>query len=166
MWDEVVECYRLGGRNKEAEEAILKRLAVVETPRMWTALGDLTQVHDYYRKALELSNGKFSDANVALGRLLYNSGCLCESAECIRDALTVKPINPSVWFFYGTICMRLEEWDDALHAFSEVVQQEPAEGDAWANIAAIHIRSKNPAKAYAALNEVSCQCKCSMNLNT
>ncbi len=44
----------------------------------------------------------------------------------------------------GTICMHLGEQDKALRAFTEVVQQEPKEGDAWANVAAIHMRRKNP----------------------
>jgi hypothetical protein len=49
----------------------------------------------------------------------------------------------------------LGEWDAALRAFTEVVKQEPEEGDAWANVAAIHMRNKNPTEAYPALVEVS-----------
>jgi len=38
-------------------------------------------------------------------------------------------------------------------AFSQVVQQEPEEGEAWANIAATHMPKQKPAKAYPALAE-------------
>ena len=51
--------------------------------------------------------------------------------------------------------LQLKEWDTALQAFTEVVQQEPEEGDAWANVAAIHMHRKNSAEAYPALVEVN-----------
>ena len=43
----------------------------------------------------------------------------------------------------------------ALKAFSEVVQQQPDEAEAWANVAAVHMHEKRPAEAYPALVEVS-----------
>ena len=49
--------------------------------------------------------------------------------------------------------MRLNRWEDALAAFSRVVQQDPEQNDAWGNIAAIHMKLKNAASAYAALKE-------------
>lgn len=48
--------------------------------------------------------------------------------------------------------------DIALRAFTEVVQQQPDEGDAWANVAAVHMYRKNPEKAYHALQEVRRMC--------
>jgi tetratricopeptide (TPR) repeat protein len=49
--------------------------------------------------------------------------------------------------------MQLDRWDTALRAFSEVVQQQPDEFEAWANVAAIHMHNKQPHQAYPALNE-------------
>lgn len=49
--------------------------------------------------------------------------------------------------------MQMERWDDAFEAFSQVVQQQPEEAEAWANVAAIHMHNKNPVAAYPALNE-------------
>jgi hypothetical protein len=60
LWDEVVECYRRSGKENRAEEIVRDRLSLEETPRMWTALGDLTQDPRYYEKAVELSRGRFS----------------------------------------------------------------------------------------------------------
>jgi hypothetical protein len=51
--------------------------------------------------------------------------------------------------------MQLGNWKTALNAFSEVVQQEPEEAEAWANVAAVHMHNRMPAQAYPALNEVS-----------
>jgi Flp pilus assembly protein TadD len=54
--------------------------------------------------------------------------------------------------------MQLGRWEDALRAFSRVVQLEPEEHEAWANVAAVHMHNKNPAEAYPALQEVRLLC--------
>lgn len=155
MFGEAVECYQRAGKMNKAEKIVRERLNKVETPRMWAALGDITKDPTYYKKSIELSNGKFSTALVALGKHHFDCGDLHSACDCIGKALMIKPLNPGIWFFYGTVNMKLENWERALEAFSEVVQQEPEEGDAWANVAAIHMRKKQPTKAYPALVEVS-----------
>jgi tetratricopeptide (TPR) repeat protein len=122
---------------------------------MLAAMGGLTNDPKYYVRALELSRGQFYDAHVALGKLSYDKGDLREALGHFNAGLAIKPLMPAVWFRVGTICMHLGEWDAALRAFTEVVKQEPEEGDAWANVAAIHTRNKNPTEAYPALVEVS-----------
>jgi tetratricopeptide (TPR) repeat protein len=152
-WDEVVDCYRRAGRVKKAEEIVRERLAINETPRMWTALGDITNEPEHYEKAIELSRGRFSQAYLSLGKYFFDKGDLQQAAHNYRQALKLRPLIPSVWFRVGTICMRLKDWEGALTAFTEVVLQHPEEAEAWANVAAIHIHNKKPAEAYPALNE-------------
>mmetsp|Transcript_26713 Transcript_26713/g.39789 ORF Transcript_26713/g.39789 Transcript_26713/m.39789 type:complete len:767 (+) Transcript_26713:483-2783(+) len=153
LWDEVVECYRGAGKVNKAEEIVRKRLSENETPRMWAALGELTKDPAHYERALELSNGRFSAAYCCLGQHYFDKGDLRKASENYMKAVKVKPLDPFVWFRLGAISMRLGEWETALHAFSEVVQQEPEEGDAWANVAAVHMHNKNPSEAYPALLE-------------
>lgn len=155
LWDEVVECYRIAGKESKAEEVVRARLAEKATPRMYAALGSLTHDPKCFERSLELSNGKFYDAHVALGKFYFDKGDLRQSLKHFQDGLGIKPLMPAVWFRVGTISMQLGEWDTALRAFTQVVQQEPEEGDAWANVAAIHMRRKNPSEAYPALLEVS-----------
>eukprot|EP00579_Thalassiosira_antarctica_P010091 CAMPEP_0201915082 /NCGR_PEP_ID=MMETSP0903-20130614/5098_1 /ASSEMBLY_ACC=CAM_ASM_000552 /TAXON_ID=420261 /ORGANISM="Thalassiosira antarctica, Strain CCMP982" /LENGTH=1083 /DNA_ID=CAMNT_0048450621 /DNA_START=44 /DNA_END=3295 /DNA_ORIENTATION=+ len=153
LWDEVVECYRVAGKSSKAEEVVRARLAEKETPRMYAALGDLTSDPKHFERSLELSNGKFYDAHVALGKFYFDKGDLRRALKHFLEGLDIKPLMPQVWFRVGTISMQLSEWDTALRAFTEVVQQEPEEGDAWANVAAIQMHRKNPAEAYPALME-------------
>ncbi len=155
LWDEVVECYRIAGKESKAEEVVRARLAKKATPRMYAALGGLTHDPKCFERSLELSNGKFYDAHVALGKFYFDKGDLRKSLKHFQDGLDIKPLMPAVWFRVGTISMQLGEWDTALRAFTQVVQQEPEEGDAWANVAAIHMRRRNPSEAYPALLEVS-----------
>jgi len=153
MFPEAVECYQRASKLSKAETIVRSALKTSQTPRMWLALGDITKDPSCYEKAIELSKGRFSSAFVALGKHCSENGDLRSASEYIGKSLTIKPLNPGLWFFYGTINMKLEEWDISLKAFSEVVQQEPEEGEAWANIAAIHMKKRQPEKAYPALVE-------------
>ena len=157
MWDEVVECYRRAGKENKAAEVVRSQLKEEETPRMWAALGDITKDISFYQKALELSHFKFADAYFALGKYYFDKNDITKASEMLQKGLDLKPLSPGIWFLLGTISMRVQEWSIALKAFSEVVQQEPEEGDAWGNISAIHMYRKAPSKAYPALNEV-CVC--------
>ncbi|CAB9523205.1 repeat protein 27 [Seminavis robusta] len=154
LWDEVVECYRRSGREEKAKELVRERLSIQETPRMWAALGDLTQDPQYWEKAIELSRGRFYSAFIALGAYAFDTEHdMAKASEYYKKALEIRPVAPAIWFRLGTISMRTAQWEDALRAFSRVVQLEPEEHEAWANVAAVHIRNKNPAEAYPALQE-------------
>lgn len=153
LWDDVVACYSRAGKKSKAEEIVRERLALQETPRMWAALGDLTGDPDYYQRAVELSHGRYSNAYTSLGHFYFEKGAMELAAENYEASLKVRPLAPSTWFRLGTIGMQLKRWDTALRAFSEVVLQEPEEADAWANVAAIHMRNQQPLEAYPALNE-------------
>ena len=153
LWDSVVECYKRAGREGVAERIVRERLAIQETPRMWSALGDLTKDPAHYEKALEISFGRFSDAHIALGEHHFVNGDLVKACDCFEKALKIRPLIPSAWFRLGTMSMQLENWQLALRSFSEVVMQKPDEADAWANIAAVHMRNGKPSEAYPALNE-------------
>lgn len=153
MFPEAVECYQRASKLSKAETIVRVALKKSQTPRMWLALGDITKDPSCYEKAIELSKGRFSTAFVALGKHCFENGDLRSASDYIGKSLMIKPLNPGLWFFFGTINMKLEEWDVSLKAFSEVVQQEPEEGEAWANIAAIHMKKYQPEKAYPALVE-------------
>ncbi|CAJ1965616.1 unnamed protein product [Cylindrotheca closterium] len=152
-WDEVVDCYRRAGKEKLAEEVVRNRLAIAETPRMFAALGDITNEIGYYDKAIDISNGRFCQAHVSRAEHLFIRGRLEEALVSFRDALALRPLITTAWFRVGTICMRLGDWKYALTAFSEVVQQHPEESEAWANVAAVHQHEQRPAEAYPALVE-------------
>lgn len=153
FWDDVVDCYRRAGKMATAEAIVRGRLEVEETPRMWEALGNITNDPKCFEKAIEVSYGRYSSAFLALGSHHFDKGEMETAADYYEKALKIRPLVTSAWFRLGTIHMQLERWEAALRAFSEVVQQEPEEYDAWANVAAIHMRQRRPAEAYPALME-------------
>jgi Tfp pilus assembly protein PilF len=125
-------------------------LVIVRT----VALGDITGDPSHYEKAIKLSKGRFSQAYISLGKYYFEKGDLQQAAYNYRQALKLRSLQPAVWFRVATISMQVGDWDAALAAFSMVVQQQPDETEAWANIAAVHMRNKHPAEAYPALVEV------------
>lgn len=153
FWSEAVECYRRSGKVSVAENIVRERLSVCETPRMWEALGDLTNDPAHFQKAIDISNGRYSSAFIALGSYHFDAGNLQDAYKNYYEAVRLRPLNPVAWFRLGTISMQLEDWQMALRAFSQVVQQEPEESNAWNNVAAIHMRNRNSASAYPALVE-------------
>jgi len=120
---------------------------------MLGALGDLTKDPAYFQKAWDLSDRKYASAKAALGRYAFDKGDLQGAFDHLNECVAVKPLMSRVWFLLGSVSMRIDDWPRALQAFSEVVQQEPEEADAWANIAAVHLHLKNPSSAFAALNQ-------------
>lgn len=99
-------------------------------------------------------------------------------AEHMEAALAIQPLKPDIWFTLAISYMRLEDWEKALRAFTRVTQQVlhhitsyyireyvgvtagaclyaqvPDHGEAWGNIAAVHMRQRNPELAYPALQE-------------
>lgn len=149
----LIDCYTRAGKRQKAEQVVRQQLSKNGTPRMWTALGDLTQDITHYERAIEVSNKRYAKAYIALAQHYFEKQDLLKAYENYDEALKLKPLTPHVWFRFGTLSMQLERWDSALKAFSEVVRQEPEEAEAWANVAAIHMHNRNPAEAYPALNE-------------
>jgi tetratricopeptide (TPR) repeat protein len=107
LWDDVVECYRAAGKESRAVEVVRARLAEKETPRMYAALGDLTRDPVYFERSLELSNGKFYDSHVALGKYYFDKGDVRRALKHFLEGLEIKPLMPAVWFRVGTIGMQV-----------------------------------------------------------
>jgi hypothetical protein len=107
-WESVVDCYRRAGKVQRAKEIVLERLDIVETPKMWAAMGDLTNDPVYYEKAIELSKGRFSHAYTSLHPwdvTILTKGDMVKAALNFRQSLKLRPLQPTSWFRMGTISM-------------------------------------------------------------
>lgn len=76
-----------------------------------------------------------------------------EALEHWKEAVTIMPLVPEIWFLMGIGYMDVEKWEDAATAFTRVVQQEPDDGRAWGNLGAIHTKNKDFVRALAAFKE-------------
>ena len=140
-------------RVAKAERLVRDRLAVEETPAMWTALGDLTGELACYEKAWELSNHRYARAKRSLGRHSFRSKRYTDAVRHLSEALAIMPLVSEVWFIKGLAEMNLKDWEGALHSFTRCVQQNPDDATAWGNIGAVNVRVGDFARAFQAFKE-------------
>lgn len=56
---------------------------------------------EYYEKAWEISGHKYAKAMRSLGMMKFQRGLLDEAIECLKLALDINKLYPSVWFTLG-----------------------------------------------------------------
>lgn len=151
LWDNLIYCYRLLGKVADAVSLINARLSVTPNdPRLWCSLGDATNNDDHYKKALEVSNNRSARAMRSMARSAYNRNDFYTSKILWESALSLNSLVPDGWFAYGTAAWKDKDLDKAVEAFSRAVQIDPENGEAWNNIACLHmIRGKSQAAVQA-----------------
>uniref|UniRef100_A0A0D9WYG6 Uncharacterized protein n=1 Tax=Leersia perrieri TaxID=77586 RepID=A0A0D9WYG6_9ORYZ len=151
LWDNLIYCYRLLGKVADATSLINARISVTPNdPRLWCSLGDVTNNDDHYKKALEVSNNKSARALRSLARSAYNRNDFHASKMLWESALALNSLFPDGWFAYGTVAWKDKDLQKAVDAFSRSVQIDPENGEAWNNIACLHmIRGKSQAAVQA-----------------
>ncbi|XP_047083724.1 tetratricopeptide repeat protein 27 homolog [Lolium rigidum] len=145
LWDNLIYCYQLSGKLADAVSLINARLSITPNdPRLWCSLGDATNNDDHYRKALEVSSNKSARALRSLARSAYNRNDFYASKNLWESALALNSLFPDAWFAYGTAAWKDKDLEKAVDAFTRAVQIDPENGEAWNNIACLHmIRGKS-----------------------
>ncbi|CAE7802709.1 ttc27 [Symbiodinium microadriaticum] len=139
MWPEAVECLICAERNVEAEDMVKDLIEKQPSPRLWCCLGDIVKDPAHYEKAWELSNRRFARAQRALGKYYFDKKQLDKAVESFKLALDINPMFEGIWFTLGVGLMQLERMEEAMIAFSRVLSINDEDGQAWANLAAVHL---------------------------
>ncbi|XAR72157.1 hypothetical protein NMG60_11018699 [Bertholletia excelsa] len=154
LWDNLIYCYCLLGKKAAAVELINMRLSQMPNdPRLWCSLGDITNNDAYYEKALEVSGNKSSRAKRSLARNAYNSGEYEKSKVLWESAMALNSLYPNGWFALGAAALKARDVEKALDAFTFAVQVDPENGEAWNNIACLHMIKKRNKEAFIAFKE-------------
>ena len=88
-----------------------------------------------------------------LNRLLAT---ISQAAQHWELALGVNPLHPEGWFALGYCALKRRNFVRAAQAFSRCAQQQPDNGDAWNNLAAIHLQASGPCRAHSVYPVGSC----------
>ncbi|KAI3943018.1 hypothetical protein MKX01_024941 [Papaver californicum] len=154
LWNNVIDCYCLIEKKAAAVELIKERLCELPNdPRLWCSLGDVTNIDAHYEKALEVSNNKSARAKRSLARSAYNRGNYEESKTLWVSAMALNSLFPDGWFALGAAALKAQDIDMALIGFSRAVELDPDNGEAWNNIACLHMMTKSYKKAFTAFKE-------------
>lgn len=154
LWDNLIYCYCLLGKKPAATDLIKERLQHnPEDPRLWCSLGDVTLNDDNYIKALEVSGNRFARAERSLARSAYNRGAYKKSQSHWEAALALNSLHPDGWFALGSAALKARDFDKAIDGFTHAVQLDPDNGEAWNNIACLHMMKKRNKEAFIAFKE-------------
>ncbi|KAL7124341.1 hypothetical protein ABFS83_14G042200 [Erythranthe nasuta] len=154
LWDNLIFCYQLMDKKAAAVELIKKRLSEKPSdPRLWCSLGDVTNDDASYEKALEVSARRSARAFRSLARSAYNRGEYEKSKLLWESAMSLNSMHPDGWFAFGAAALKSRDVDKALDAFTRAVQLDPENGEAWNNIACLHMVKKRNKEAFIAFKE-------------
>lgn len=154
LWDNVIFCYRLLEKKAAAVELINTRLLErPNDPRLWCSLGDVTNKDSCYEKALEVSGNKSVRAKRSLARSAYNKGEYEKSKLLWESAMAINSLYPDGWFALGAAALKSRDVEKAIDAFTRAVQLDPDNGEAWNNIACLHMAKKRNKEALIAFKE-------------
>ncbi|GLT80646.1 hypothetical protein SLA2020_520750 [Shorea laevis] len=154
LWDNLIYCNCLLGKKAAAVELIKNRLSEMpDDPRLWCSLGDVTDSDSCYEKALEVSNNKSARAKRSLARSAYNRGDYQTSKILWESAMALNSLYPDGWFALGAAALKARDVEKALDAFTHAVQLDPENGEAWNNIACLHMIKKKNKESFIAFKE-------------
>ncbi|GAY69403.1 hypothetical protein CUMW_271690, partial [Citrus unshiu] len=117
------------------------------------SFGDVTNNDACYEKALEVSNDKSARAKRSLARSAYNIGEYETSKILWEAAMALNSLYPDGWFALGAAALKARDVEKALDGFTRAVQLDPDNGEAWNNIACLHMIKKKSKEAFIAFKE-------------
>ncbi|XP_020527481.1 tetratricopeptide repeat protein 27 homolog isoform X1 [Amborella trichopoda] len=154
LWDNLILCYRLLEKNAAAIDLIKTRLChTPEDPRLWCSLGDVTNNDVNYIKALEVSKNKSARAQRSLARSAYNRADYENAIRHWEAALALNSLYPDGWFALGSAALKAREFDKAIDASTRAVQLDPENGEAWNNLACLHMVKNRSKESFIAFKE-------------
>jgi len=179
MFDEAVQCLLNLGKVQDAQDLVLRRLSehpndarlicvLGEVKReFWNALlndpkasdeakQDAFQVcRDLFVKAWEVSGKRLARAQRSLGSVYYAIGEWTQVIASLSLAVAINPLFESSWFLLGLSAVQLENYPDAIRAFTRVITLNNDSPDAWKNLAFCHVKMNALDDAFRALKEVT-----------
>ncbi len=60
----------------------------------------------------------------------------------------MNPLHAEGWFALGFCALKGQRYGRAAQAFSRAAAQQPDNGDAWNNLAAIHLQARDPCLSF------------------
>ncbi|KAG0348931.1 hypothetical protein BG004_003648 [Podila humilis] len=154
LWEDVIACYQFLDQKDKAKVMCQQLLEKnPQSPKLLCILGDLEDDPEKFKEAWEVSGHRFARAQRSLGAYYFKRNMFEEAKVAYQLALKINPLFENSWFVLGCIGMQLEDFDIALEAFSKVVSIDQNNGEAWNNLAAIHMRRNDNLDAQHALRQ-------------
>ncbi|ORY07377.1 hypothetical protein BCR34DRAFT_626443 [Clohesyomyces aquaticus] len=115
-----------------------------EAPRLYCILGDIDKDPELYQRAWDVSGQRYARSQRSLGRHYFGTRDYTKAADAYLLALKINSLNHPSWFALGCAYLELQQFKEAVHAFSRCVQLDDTDAESWSNMAAslLHLRPK------------------------
>ncbi|TYI42694.1 hypothetical protein ES332_A01G117000v1 [Gossypium tomentosum] len=154
LWDNLIYCYSKLEKKAAAVELIKEQLSrMPNDPKLWCSLGDITHSDACYEKALEVSNDRSARAKRCLAYNAYGRGEYEKSKILWESALALNSLYSNGWFALGAAALKARDVEKALDGFTRAVQLDPENGEAWNNIACLHMIKRKSKESFIAFKE-------------
>ncbi|KAH1121378.1 hypothetical protein J1N35_004538 [Gossypium stocksii] len=154
LWDNLIYCYSKLEKKAAAVELIKEQLSRrPNDPKLWCSLGDITHSDACYEKALEVSNDRSARAKRCLAYNAFGRGEYEKSKILWESALALNSLYSNGWFALGAAALKARDVEKALDGFTRAVQLDPENGEAWNNIACLHMIKKKSKESFIAFKE-------------
>ncbi|KAG9291160.1 hypothetical protein G9A89_013032 [Geosiphon pyriformis] len=154
MWEEVIHCYVMLGKEEKAKGIIHERLKITpKSPKLYCILGDIEKDPKHWEYAWEISNYRFARAMRSLGSHWFQQQQYQKSIDCYKKALQINPLFENSWFIQGCAAMRIDDWDIAINAFLRVITIDSENSEAWNNLASIFLKQDRKMDAFNAFQQ-------------
>jgi tetratricopeptide (TPR) repeat protein len=135
MLEECVECYFRANHLDKAKELAEQLVQDKPSAKLYCILGDIYKDEAMYLKAWEVSKHRSARAQRSLAKYWYNKQNAPKTIEHLQLALELNDYHKDSWTMLGFIYMNMKRNEEAIRCYSRVVQIDPQEGVAWANLA-------------------------------
>ena len=154
LFEEAVECKSICGNKDQALE-LLKKLPdrKLNTPKMLCVLGEIHKDISYYKKAMDVSKGKYKKAQKALGRFYFINKNYEEALVYYKNAVNLNEMDLMCWLNMGYIYMSTNDSKGAIHCFQKAVFIDDSQSKAWANLAVLFKGINKPEEAFNSIKE-------------
>ena len=153
MYEEAIKCLYVSNNKEEAKKLSNEVLSKKEEPGIYCILGELENKKEYFEKALQITDNKYTRAYRCLGRYYYINKDLDKARENYEKAMEINPIFPDIWFNLGMIYMTQNNFDKALNSFSKNLSMNDSNCEVWGNLGVCFIQLKKFKQAIKCFEE-------------
>jgi Flp pilus assembly protein TadD len=118
----------------------------------YLALQKEVEAEKQFRKAVDLSQNKYPDANIALGTILLNRNEVAEGEALLRSGVAASPNSWPGQFELGKLDLSRGQIETALAAAQKAAALAPHQPVVYRLLAAIYLRQKDYASLASALD--------------
>ena len=153
MYEDAIKCLYIANRKEEAKKLSNEVLNKNPDPGIYCILGELENNLEYFNKALEITNNKYTRAFRCLGRYYYINKDFNKSKEYYEKAMEINPIFPDIWFTLGIIYMSENNFIKGINSFGRILQMDDSNSEVWGNLGVCFIQVKKFKEAMKCFEE-------------